>query len=213
MTVPPDRPDDRSDGGDAELDFDPYRFGAPDHPVPPEYAPPGYRPPAAAPGTQPGGYTPPPYRAAPPGPQGYAGPPPGTYGPPNQYGQYGQYPPGQYGPPPGYPPYPYGPQARRPGKAIASLALGIGAIVLSVLSFLDVVLIVPALVFGVLALGEARRSPTREGRNMAVAGISCAVVGAVLAVVLTVWYVHLSNECKQYKSSSSQYRTCIQDHV
>jgi hypothetical protein len=26
-------------------EFDPYRFGAPEHPVPPEYAPPGYRPP------------------------------------------------------------------------------------------------------------------------------------------------------------------------
>ena len=29
------------------LDFDPYRYGKPEHPIPPEYAPPGYVPPAA----------------------------------------------------------------------------------------------------------------------------------------------------------------------
>ena len=29
------------------VDFDPYRFGAPEHPIAPEYAPPGYTPPPA----------------------------------------------------------------------------------------------------------------------------------------------------------------------
>jgi hypothetical protein len=37
----------RKDEGQQPGEFDPYRFGAPEHPVPPEYAPPGYRPPPA----------------------------------------------------------------------------------------------------------------------------------------------------------------------
>jgi Domain of unknown function (DUF4190) len=81
MTVPPheDRESDPSERGhdpSAPLDFDPYRFGRPDNPVPPEYAPHGYVAPTS---------TPP---AMPPPPHGY--PPPHVYPPP---------------PPPGYPPY------------------------------------------------------------------------------------------------------------
>ena len=46
MTTPQDghEPVSLSKDGDTP-DFDPYRFGAPEHPIPPEYAPPGYRPP------------------------------------------------------------------------------------------------------------------------------------------------------------------------
>jgi hypothetical protein len=78
MTAPP--PDDRdrdptAPSPDEPLDFDPYRFGRPDRPVPAEYAPPGYVPPPP---------TPPPPHAYPPygyAPQGY--PPPGyPYVPP-----------------------------------------------------------------------------------------------------------------------------------
>jgi hypothetical protein len=78
MTAPPPHDPSRGAGGhgaDEPLDFDPYRFGRPDHPIPAEYAPPGYAPP--------------------PPPQ--APPPPPPYGAP-QYGypQYG-YPPPQRG--------------------------------------------------------------------------------------------------------------------
>jgi len=38
---------ENSERTEAPLDFDPYRFGAPEHPVPPEFAPPGYKPPVA----------------------------------------------------------------------------------------------------------------------------------------------------------------------
>ncbi len=77
MTVPPD--EDRSQHPSGEharaepLDFDPYRFGKPEHPVPPEYAPPGY-------------VAPPP----PPPPTHYPWPPEGQY-------------PSHYPPPPGQP--------------------------------------------------------------------------------------------------------------
>jgi hypothetical protein len=79
MTVPPD--EDRSQHpssepvhAEAPPDFDPYRFGRPEHPVPPEYAPPGYVPPpvASAPPPPtwppPAGAYPPPHYPYPPGP-------------------------------------------------------------------------------------------------------------------------------------------------
>jgi hypothetical protein len=77
MTVPPhdDRDSDQSERGydpSAPLDFDPYRFGRPDRPVPPEYAPHGYvTPPPQAP----------PVMAPPPYPYGYPPPPPPGYPP------------------------------------------------------------------------------------------------------------------------------------
>ena len=76
MTVPPDegRPPASPGAPDPEppLDFDPYRFGKPDHPVAPEYAPPGYRPPAGLTPPQ-FNYPPPPPRSAP-----YGAPRPGN---------------------------------------------------------------------------------------------------------------------------------------
>jgi hypothetical protein len=204
MTVPPDRPDDGTEpaerpvsmnkpGEPTELDFDPYRFGAPEHPIPPEYAPPGYRPPqpvrqpppAMPPPPAQGGYPPPAYRPGPP--------------PPPQQVPYGL-------------PY-YAHQRRGTGKAIASMVLGIASIILSILSVFDILLIAPALIFGIIALTEANRSPGREGRGMAIAGIVCAAVGAVLAVVLTLWFVGAARHCSQYDSGSSQFQTCFRDHL
>jgi len=169
------------------VDFDPYRFGAPEHPVPPEYAPPGYRPPSPTqqphnqpPGAQPP-HTPPPW-------QPYGAPPP----PPQYWPQY--------------------PQPRTGnGKAIAALVLGIVSIVLCWLSLLDVVPVVLALVFGFLGRHDSVRDPARGGRGMAVAGIACAVVGALLAGLFTAWAIHRLQPCYQhFDGSSAQYRTCIQ---
>lgn len=213
MTAPPDRPDDGTDSPDrpvsmnkpdesADLDFDPYRFGAPEHPIPPEYAPPGYKPP------QPAQYPPPPQPIGPPpGPPGGYLPPAYQPGPPPPQ----QYPPQQYPPPYGTPYYAH--PRRGVGKAIAALVLGIGSIVLSVLSLFDLLLIVPAVVFGIIALAEANRSPNREGRGMAIAGLVCAAVGAVLAIVLTVWFVGAARHCGQYDSGSSQFQSCFRDHL
>jgi VanZ family protein len=194
MAVPPDNPppdsgaprDPAAEGG---LDFDPYRFGAPEQPVPPEYAPPGYRPPEPA-------YPPPGHR--PPAPQGGYGPPAYQPGPP---------PPQPYA-------VPYYAHARRgTGKAIASLVLGIASIILSILSVFDVIFIALAVIFGVLGLTEANRSPHREGRGMSIAGLVCAGVGAVLAVVLTVWFVGAATHCTQYDSGSTQFQNCFRDHL
>jgi hypothetical protein len=180
--------------GAAEAPFDPYRYGAPERPVPPEYAPPGYVPPAPQ--------QPPP----PPGPERYGGYrgygvyPPGPPGPPGQ-----QYPP----PPPGYQPYggrAYGSNVR----AIAALIFGIASIVLCWLSIFDLIPIVAAVVFGILGINEAARRGDGRGRRMAIAGIVCAVVGLILAVVLTVYFYNRIKPCLDYPSGSSAQKHCIE---
>jgi hypothetical protein len=167
----------KSDPPQQPLDFDPYRFGLPDHPIAPEYAPPGYRPP------------PPPQQ--PPGHQPWQG----HYGAP--------------APPPYSRDYPR-PQPGN-GKAIAALVLGIVSIVLCWLSLLDLVPIVLALVFGFLGRSDAAKSPAHGGRGMAVAGIACALVGALLAGLFTAWIYSRIRTCNEnYDVSSQQYRVCVQ---
>jgi hypothetical protein len=179
----------------AQAPFDPYRYGRPDHPVPPEYAPPGYVPPPEAPPVpsypgpaQPppyaGGQQPPPYAGGPPQQQSY------PYAPP----QYHQYPAPRTG----------------SGKAIAALVLGIMSIVFSFVSVLDLLLIIPAVVLGSLALSEAKRTGT--GRAMARSGFICGLIGAVLAIAFTVYVYPKVKDClDNYKSGSSQYNKCLRD--
>ena len=221
---PADQPDES---------FDPYRFGAPDVPPPPEYAPPGYRPPAdyqyPAPTTEAphGPYPPYPYGTtaggqpggAPSGQQPYGQQPYGQqpYGQ-QPYGQspYGQQPYGQqpYGQPYGQSPYgPGGPAAQGNGKAVAALVLGIVSIVLCWLTFLDAVFVVLALIFGFLGLNDARNRGGR-GRGQALAGLICAAVGAVLAIVFTVVVVHLANKCGGLDNQGDPgYQQCLRDHI
>ena len=213
MTTPtePGSPPDDADPvaaspPEAPLDFDPYRFGLPDHPVPPEYAPPGYRPPVPPPPQVPEQpqYAPYPQNAQ--YPQQNA-----PYPPPAQYPQYPQYP--HYGAPPP-PPYSQYPPARTGnGKAITSLVFGVASILLCWLSFLDAVPIILALVFGFLALGEVNRGATRDGRGQARAGIACALVGAVLATVLTVVIIHRFRDCIDMGTSAPGYSQCINSHL
>jgi hypothetical protein len=173
-----------------EAPFDPYRYGAPEHPVPAEYAPPGYRPPTVS--SPPSSYPP-----SQPGP-GYPGP--GSPGPGYSY----QAPPAyaqQY------------PQPRTGnGKAVAALVFGILAIVFCWTSIFDIILVALAVVFGFLGLGEAKRSG--GGRGMATSGLVCALVGAILATVLTVvFYTRLRPCLDAYDRGSSAYNNCIRDRL
>lgn len=187
------------DAAFADAAFDPYRFGRPEHPVPAQYAPPGYE----------AGYVPPPSMPT-------AGPPvwgaPG-YGPP-AYGPPGPGAPPQF-PPYGYPPPPFSqyPQPRTGnGKAIAALVLGALSIVFSVFSLLDLLLIIPAVVLGSLALTDSKR--TGSGRSLAIGGFVCAAVGAVLAAALTIWLYPQVQRCvNDYPTNSAEYNTCIRDIV
>ncbi|WP_375492201.1 hypothetical protein [uncultured Jatrophihabitans sp.] len=195
--------------GDADPPFDPYRFGRPEHPVPPEFAPPGYIPdPPAEPPANPYG-TANPY-----------GPPPGQYGaPPNPYGsQHQAQPYHPYGPPPGQQPYPgygYGYGAAPTGtngKALTAMILGIASIPLFFLTFLDLALIVPALVFGILGLRESTRR-NGKGRGQAIAGLACMVVGAIGATVFAVWVFGRVGDCEHYlrDGDNTGYHQCVND--
>jgi hypothetical protein len=160
--------------------YDPYRYGAPEHPVAPQYAPPGYQPPPTYP------------------PPGEPPPPPNGYGPPPYYGA-----------PPNYQ---YPPPRTGNGKAIAALVLGILSIVFCAASFFDLVLIIPAIVLGSIALNEAKH--THAGRSVAIGGLVCAIIGAAAAIAITVWlYPKVANCANDYQSGSSEYNTCIRHIV
>jgi len=195
----------------AESEFDPYRFGKPEHPIPAEYAPPGYTGPTI------------PAASATPYPSGTDNPfanPPGT-----PYGTYGTQPPPPYGygaPPP---PYGYGPGAPPPppyhaypqprpgnGKAVAGLVLGILSILLCLLSILDGLLIIPGLVFSLIALSETKDGQ-RSGRGIALAGLICTIIGAVLATLITVAYVRVANKCDGLQDQRDEFQTCVRHHM
>jgi hypothetical protein len=186
-----------------EPPFDPYRFGKPDHPIPAEYAPPGYTgpvTPTAAPYGQPASYP-----QQPP----YAGGP-NPYPQQQPYPQYPQYP---YGAPP--PPQFHGYVQPRTGngKAIAGMVLGIGSIVLCWLSFFDAVFVVSGLTLSILALNETKQRPD-NGRGMAIAGLVCSIIGAVLATVLTLVVVHAANQCGGFSNdTSASWSQCVRSHL
>jgi hypothetical protein len=219
---PPEGVDLSKQDPTSEVPFDPYRFGRPDHPIPAEYAPPGYTgptipPPApyGAPAPHPGQHTNPfgnppgtPYGNPPGTPYGN---PPGTpYSNPQQ--PY-QYPPNPYNygppPPPGY--HAYAQPQNRSGKAVAALVLGILSIVFCWLSVLDV-FVVLAVIFGLIALSETRRGRI-GGRGMATAGLACAVVGAILATIISVKVFSAINKCGGLsQTSSTSFNRCVQDN-
>jgi hypothetical protein len=199
-----------------EAPFDPYRFGLPDHPIAAEYAPPGYTgpvTPAPTPYDQPNPFGSAPYGTPPSNP--FNNPPGTPYGtapqqphqyPPMPYGTYGPYGPGGP-PPPGY----HGYAQRRTGKAVTALVLGILSIVMFWLTILDAVFVILALIFGLIALGETKRG-NGEGRGMAIAGLACAVAGAVAATVFTVVIVHAANQCGGIDNRNAPgFDQCISD--
>ena len=166
-------------------------------PEPGSYPPPpagAYPPPQGAYPPPPQGAYPPPQGAYPPPPQGAYPPPPGAYPPPPQ----GAYPPPQgaypspyatqpgYGPQ-GYPP-PYQPRTSRGiGFAIASLVLGVGALVFSWLPFIGILAClagIAGIVLGAIALAKAF-----AGKGMSIAGIVTGGIAVILAILLTtLWF-------------------------
>ena len=197
----------------ADAPFDPYRFGKPDHPVPPEFAPPGYVPdepvspyPAA---------TNAPYGQSPYGPSPYGPPPsgaPSPYGPPYPGGPYPGGGPASYGAPPPPPYHAYGAPPTGNGKAVAALVLGIVSLVMFWLIFIDAIFIILALIFGILALTESR-AKNGSGRGMAIAGLVCAGLGTVATVLFTVVVIHAADKCGGFQTNSSDFKQCVQDHL
>jgi Domain of unknown function (DUF4190) len=209
MTDPADSAGHAQPAAEPPLDFDPYRFGRPEQPVPPEYAPPGYvwTPPQQAPAPQ---------GSAPWAPQQVAAqqvaaqqaPPQAGYTPLPPYAQPGGWtsgPPAYQYPPP---PYMTGPVTN--GRATAALVLGIASIVLCWLTVIDVPAAVLAIVFGVLGRRQAQRTPGAVGRGPATAGLICGIIGAVLAV--TIFAIVLSNYSDCLSVGSNRMQQCIENH-
>jgi hypothetical protein len=231
--TPPSEPEAEPIPG---IDFDPYRFGAPEHPIPPEYAPPGYTPPPVQQPPNPwapsesSSVTPPPYAGGyPTTPLPPIAPPPPYAG--QQYPTYPQqpgYPPPGYPPPgyaqqPGYPPptyqypagYAYPQPTSGPGaKAITALCCGVGSVVFFWTSLFDIVLIVLALVFGLLAMRDARKRPGRPGHALAVTGVITGLAGLVLATIFSVWVVTQINNCGGFNNNttSSEFSNCFNNN-
>ncbi|MFL5798900.1 MAG: DUF4190 domain-containing protein [Actinomycetota bacterium] len=106
-----------------------------------------------------------------------AGPPQGSpYGGP---GPASPTVPWQQGPPAYYLPQ----QQRTNGLAVASLVLGIVGVLVALLAIPEIL----ALIFGLVALGQIRRSSgTLGGRGLAIAGVSLGGVGIALFVIVVI---------------------------
>lgn len=202
----------KNEPGQADEPFDPYRFGKPDTPPPPEYAPPGYVPDSPPPQYPPlAGGPPPASQGAPSYPNA---PYPNTPYPGGSYpGSYPGAPPpyGQPPVPPGGNPYPGYDVPQGNGKAVAGMVLGILAIVFCWTTLFDLVLLVPAVIFSALGLGVAKTNG--RGRGQAIAGLICSAVAVVLAVVLLVFLVHVAGKCSGVDHSGGAYDRCIRNQI
>jgi Domain of unknown function (DUF4190) len=128
------------------------------------------------------------------GPGGFTAPPADPWAQPQQFQQPGGYPPGpgQYG---GYQPPYFGPAPRNNPFAITALACGIGQFVLGLLVFGNIVLAIPAIVFGAISLKQIRLRGER-GRGMAIAGLVLGILGVIyfaLVVVIVATSLRLSH--------------------
>ena len=95
--------------------------------------------------------------------------------------------------------------------AIASLVLGIASVLLFVGLFLDTVVAVLALIFGLVAWHSAKRRPGRPGRGLAIAGVVTGLVGLVGSVVFSVYIFHAIAECGHQEMSAADYSTFCED--
>jgi hypothetical protein len=95
------------------------------------------------------------------------------------------------------------------GRAIAGLVLGILALILSFLTLFDIPLIVLGVVFSVLGLRQAARGG--GGKGTAIAGLTCAIVGAIVATTLFIVVYNRAKDCAdRFDTGTSDYRVCLQ---
>ncbi len=91
--------------------------------------------------------------------------------------------------------------------------LGIGSIVFCWLSIFDAVFVVLALIFGIIALNETKDG-RRSGRGMAVAGLVCMVVGALLATIISIKVFSAVDKCGGFNQSDrGSFNQCLKDNL
>jgi hypothetical protein len=94
------------------------------------------------------------------------------------------------------------------GKAIAGLVLGILALVLCFLTVFDIPLIVLGIIFSALGLRAARAGA--GGRGLAVAGLTCSIIGAVAATALFVFVYNRAKDCAdKFDTGTTEYNNCL----
>jgi Domain of unknown function (DUF4190) len=151
--------------------------------------------PAPWPQSAPGGFTAPSADPWPASQQpGATAAPADPWAQPQQFQQPGSYPPGP-GQFRGYQPPYFGPAPRNNPFAITALICGIGQFVLGLLVFGNIVLAIPAIVFGALSLKQIRLRGER-GRGMAIAGLVLGILGVIyfaLVVIIIATSLHVSH--------------------
>jgi len=79
------------------------------------------------------------------------------------------------------------------GMAVAGFVLSILALILCWLSLIDLIFVVPAIVFSAIGLRRSNRQ-ARPHRGLAIAGLSIALVAAVIMIVLTIIYISVADD-------------------
>jgi hypothetical protein len=99
---------------------------------------------------------------------------------------------------PGYTPQGQAPQSQEGnGMAVAGMVLGIIALVLCWIPFLNWLLALLGIIFG--ALGIGRGNKVGKGKGMAIAGLVCGIVGALLGVAIVILAVKTASEARHYR--------------
>ena len=79
------------------------------------------------------------------------------------------------------------------GMAVAGFVLSIIGLILCWLSLIDLIFVIPAIVFSAIGLRRANRQG-RPHRGLAIAGLSISVVAAVIVIVLTIIYFRVVDD-------------------
>jgi hypothetical protein len=81
------------------------------------------------------------------------------------------------------------------------------------LSFFAAVLVIPGLIFGIIATSETKATGG-PGRGMALAGLVCRIVGGVLAATFTVLLMHAAHQCGGFQNNNDPaFNRCVTNHL
>lgn len=84
--------------------------------------------------------------------------------------------------------------------AVAGLVMGIIALVLCWVPFLNWIMSLLGIIFGALGMSKANRIGGR-GKGMAVAGLICAILGVVVSILLILFFVTAAKQAEVHYQS------------
>jgi len=97
------------------------------------------------------------------------------------------------------------PTGEKPGNgmAVAGLVLGILAVVLCFIPFLNWILALLGIIFGAVGNGKANRGA--KGKGLAMAGLILGIIGAILGTTIVVWAWREANRQRDYMYNNYRY--------